>query len=94
MRMNTFDERGFVTRISLLLNNPVLKLGHYNLMIYPHTKCSCGVMKKILSEITNQIHFLVTFVGIVLKLEVVGPSFNRCPFLPSVATDDRNSFNV
>ena len=94
MRMNTVGKRGFVTRISLFLNNPVLKLGHYNLMLYeyPHTKCCCGVMEKILSEITNQISFLVTFAGRVLKLEDVGPSFNPCPFLPSVATDDRKQF--
>ena len=49
-------------------------------------------IKQILSEITNQIHFLVTFVGKVLKLEDAGPSFNPYPFLPSFATDDRKQF--
>ena len=39
--------------------------------------------------------FLVIVTGIVLKLEQFGRTFsslNPCPFLPSVATDDRNQF--
>ena len=39
--------------------------------------------------------FLVIVTGIVLKLEQFGRTFsslNPCPFLPSVATDDRNHF--
>ena len=39
--------------------------------------------------------FLVIVTGIALKLEQFGTTFsslNPCPFLPSVATDDRNQF--
>jgi len=50
------------------------------------------ISKTFFSDITNQINFLVTFAGIALKLEDVGPIFNPCPFLPSVATDDRKQF--
>ena len=39
--------------------------------------------------------FLVSFAGIALELEKVGPTFstfNPCPSLPSVASDERKQF--
>ena len=56
-------------------------------------------MKKISNKFNQgaltAIIFLVIFAGIALKLENVGPtfsSFNPCPSLLSVATDDKKQF--
>lgn len=49
------------------------------------------------TETTNHYIFLITFTGIALKLEKVGPAFsnfkiNPCPSFQSVAADERNQF--
>ena len=56
-------------------------------------------MKKISDRFHKQsltiTMFLVSFAGIALKLEKVGPTFstfNPCSSLPSVASDDRKQF--
>ena len=67
-----------------------------------YMKYSSKVMKKISnfqisSGSTNHGRVLVIFAGIVLKLEKVGlifSSFNPCPSLPSIGTNDRNQFKL
>ena len=49
-------------------------------------------MKQVPSETLTVVTFVVIFADIALKLEIVGPmfaSFNPCPSLPSVVTNDR-----
>ena len=66
-------------------------------LVVTYTKCSSKAVKQISNKfykaaITVIKGFLVSFAGIALKLEKVGPtfsSFNPRPSLPSFVTDGR-----
>ena len=70
--------------------------------LYPYTKCSCRIMKKLSNEFHQGALTIVLFWRVLwawhlklCKLETIGPafsSFNSCPSLPSMATDERKQF--
>ena len=68
-------------------------------LIYPRTKCSCRVMKKMPNKFHQAALTIITFFGdfcnIALKSDKAGTtfsSFNRCASLPSVTTHNRKQF--
>ena len=68
-------------------------------LLYLHTKCSCEIMKNISNKFDQGALVTIIVFGDFcrqsIKLQKIGPtfsSFNPCPSLPSVTTNDSKQY--